>query len=994
MQYRPSTIAPTIPEQFPDHYREDGPDLVEFVKQYYEYLDETNDRNFAGLRDIDSTLESFLKYYKNKYLHNLPFVNKALEDIPFLVKNIGDLYRSKGTSEALELLFKMFYKTEVETYFPASSILSLSDSKWAFSTFIEFLPVQDVSIFPVKKGDRIEGDTSKATAFVDEIVFYNIDGVLVPVTYISNVYGKFTNDDGLRIERDGVVTYPGKLIYGSIESTTVLTRDATANNVVGNKLKIVSSRTGVDGEATVRTVSDIPTGVVDWQLLDSGWGYAVPEGSTQSGSNYTVGPNSVDTENEILTSTQVLIVAGDEVPDLVPGAAINANNVTVNEVSNGSSTPVANKRFDGTGVVIAYEHPIIYVYAFPESTTTDFDDGAFVVRNTVTGLEEDWPFAPVVINPRATISATGGIDPFEISSMTRYNDSASFSFEKFSNAETVSFLDDIISFFLSKPLDAFNYNMGGRINPNNKDTKIQDALGVTTTTIGSIDEIRVESSGDSYKNNVRTRLRNPTIFPHDLGLIGLTFDVTNFIIQEGDIIEQDIQIEDLTRDSEGAFINSGQQITHTTRGRFVRREGNIFYFQPLSYYPFSIDGTSITFKGRALTVESVSRLPENTAGGNAVVEGEAEYLSGQITEIDIARSGFRYTSGETVDLVGNDEDDEDKYQQIVAKAKIDVGGMGETAGNWVTTTSHLSDNNRFIHDNYYYQQYSYDVSTILDPPVYEKTVKDITHVAGTKLFGTPLIATIDDVRPEIDASVGQTETILKIIVARLEPINSTIYQMLMINTQGTTLRSRAPLLYDVINEDDPSGMPYATLDPDGLTGLTQMGLLTLWNLSTLTSTGYPEVDARLDALFDHITDNILSVESEFQGLYGGIGSNVQLFNYDYSLVEPSDDYPDGFSPLMLEADTTDPSAYETLTQITVGPGDFVVGTTYQIVDLGNLAGSSPQWNDAADTGAQTYSQGSVFRANNDGSLLTNAVVIPALMASIVETGTDTVVGFD
>jgi len=275
--------------------------------------------------------------------------------------------------------------------------------------------------------------------------------------------------------------------------------------------------------------------------------------------------------------------------------------------------------------------------------------------------------------------------------------------------------------------------------------------------------------------------------------------------------------------------------------------------------------------------------------------------------------------------------------------------------------------------------------------VYEKTVKDITHVAGTKLFGTPLIATIDDIRPEIDASVGQTETILKIIVARLEPITNAIYEVLMINTQGTTLQSRAPLLYDVIREDDPSGAPYATLDPDGLTGLTQIQLLTLWNSTSLASTGYPEVDARLDALSDHITDNVLSVENGIEGLYGYA---IQLFNYDYSLVEPSDDYPDGFSPLMLEADTTDPSAYETLTQITVGPGDFVVGTTYQIVDLGNLAGSSPQWNDAADTGAQTYSQGSVFRANNDGSLLTNAVVIPALMASIVETGTDTVVGFD
>ena len=989
MQYRPSTIAPTIPEQFPDHYREDGPDLVEFVKEYYEYLDETNDRNFANLRDIDSTLEGFLKYYKNKYLHNLPFVNQALDDIPFLVKNIGDLYRSKGTSEALELLFKMFYKTEVETYYPASSILSLSDSKWAFSTFIEFLPVQDVSIFPVKKGDMIEGDTSKATAFVDEIVFYNIDGVLVPVAYISNVYGKFTNDDGLRVERDGVITYPGKLIYGSIESTEVLSRDATANNKVGNKVKVVSNRTGVDAEATVRSVSDIPTGVVDWQLLNSGWGYAVPAGSTQNGTNYTVGPNSVDSENEILASTQVLIVAGEEVAGLVPGAIVNANNVTVNEVSNGSSTPVPNKRLDGIGQVIAYEHPIIYLYGFPESTTTDFDDGAFVIRNTVTGLEEDWPIAPVVTNPRATVAS--GIGTFEISSMTRYNASASFSFEKFSNVETVSFLDDIISFFLTKNLDAFNYNMGGRINPNNKDTRIQDALGVTTTNIGSIEEIRVNSSGDSYKNNVRTRLRNPTIFPHDLGLIGLTFDVTNFIIQEGDIIEQVIQIEDLTRDDDGAFVNSGQQVSHTTRGRFVRREGNIFYFQPLSYYPFSIDGSTISFKGRALTVESVSRLPENVAGGNAVVEGEAEYLSGQITEIDIAKSGFRYTSGETVDLVGDDEDDEDKYQQIVAKAKVTVGGMGQTEGNWITTTSHLSDNNRFIHDNYYYQQYSYDVSTILDPPVYEKTVKDITHVAGTKLFGTPLIATIDDIRPEIDASVGQTETILKIIVARLEPILYTIYEMVMIDTQNV-LQTRAPLLYGVVYEDDSSGVPYITLDPDGLTGQSQIALISSWNSSYFDTTGYPEVDARIDALIDHITDNILSVETEFFNLTG-VGY-AQLFSYDYSLVEPSDDYPDGFSPLMLEADTTDPSAYENLAQVTVEAGDFVVGTTYQIVDLGDVPGGNLVWNLAAGTTGQTYSQGSVFRANNNGFNLTNAIVIPALMASIVETTTDTVVEFD
>mgnify|MGYP003344270539 CR=1 FL=1 len=313
MQYRPSTIASSISNQFPEHYRDDGPDFVEFVKTYYEYLDGANDRNFSKLRDIDSTLEGFLKYYKKKYLHNLPFVEESVADIPFLVKNIGDLYRSKGTSEGLELLFKMFYKTEVETYYPASSILSLSDSKWAFSTFIEFIPVQDVSTFPLQRGDVIEGDTSKATAFIDEIVFYNISGVLTPVGYISNVYGKFTNDDGLRVDRNGVVSYPGKLIYGSISDSRVLSLDATANNKVGDKVKLISGQTGVDAIGQVRAVSDIPTGVVDWQLKDGGWGYAIPAGSTESNGIYTIGQNSVDTENTIYKSTQVLIVQGNEI---------------------------------------------------------------------------------------------------------------------------------------------------------------------------------------------------------------------------------------------------------------------------------------------------------------------------------------------------------------------------------------------------------------------------------------------------------------------------------------------------------------------------------------------------------------------------------------------------------------------------------------------------------------------------------------------------------
>ena len=71
MEYRPSSIASHIPDQFPKIYREDGPDFIEFVKAYYEYLDNTSERNFSALGDIDNTLERFLKHYKKNHAEQI-----------------------------------------------------------------------------------------------------------------------------------------------------------------------------------------------------------------------------------------------------------------------------------------------------------------------------------------------------------------------------------------------------------------------------------------------------------------------------------------------------------------------------------------------------------------------------------------------------------------------------------------------------------------------------------------------------------------------------------------------------------------------------------------------------------------------------------------------------------------------------------------------------------------------------------------------------------
>ncbi len=77
-----------VENQFPAIYREEGRDLIELVKSYYEFLEtQTNQssyniRRIYDYRNIDTTLDRMLIFFKNKYMNGL-FLE---EDTRFLVK--------------------------------------------------------------------------------------------------------------------------------------------------------------------------------------------------------------------------------------------------------------------------------------------------------------------------------------------------------------------------------------------------------------------------------------------------------------------------------------------------------------------------------------------------------------------------------------------------------------------------------------------------------------------------------------------------------------------------------------------------------------------------------------------------------------------------------------------------------------------------------------------------------------------------------------------
>jgi hypothetical protein len=218
-------------------------------------------RNITSYRDIDTTIDKFILHFKEKYLKNIQFdiaTNKKL-----LVKNSFDLYRSKGTSRSIDLFFKLVYGINAEVYYPGDDIFRLSDGVWEIPKYLEVTGTNK-SIDYV--GKQITGVTSGATAFVEKFIKRRIKGGVVSILYVSNPVGSFINNEVLKSD----AIYPDSpRVIGSLDRLEIIT--GGRGYVVGDIVEFISTK-GSKGKARVTEVANT-TGVVDFLLIDGGWGY-------------------------------------------------------------------------------------------------------------------------------------------------------------------------------------------------------------------------------------------------------------------------------------------------------------------------------------------------------------------------------------------------------------------------------------------------------------------------------------------------------------------------------------------------------------------------------------------------------------------------------------------------------------------------------------------------------------------------------------------------
>jgi hypothetical protein len=132
-------------QQLPEFVRAEFPTFVSFVEAYYEYLDNQG-VDLRNVRDIDETLEEYLKFFKGELAHNYPVVSTDINTERFLLKHIKEQYLAKGSEASYKLLFRLLYGKDVFIDYPGRQMLRVSDGRWT----------QDVSIFvQVAQGNPI-----------------------------------------------------------------------------------------------------------------------------------------------------------------------------------------------------------------------------------------------------------------------------------------------------------------------------------------------------------------------------------------------------------------------------------------------------------------------------------------------------------------------------------------------------------------------------------------------------------------------------------------------------------------------------------------------------------------------------------------------------------------------------------------------------------------------------------------------------------------------
>lgn len=265
-------ISNLIQSQFPEYYQDEGPQLVNFVTEYYRWLELPGNelyyqRRFDETIDVDECLEQFLLYKKEKYLKNIQL--KTNSSTRMLIKHSLDLYKSKGTARSVDLLFRLVFGVGASVYLPGDDVFRTSASKWVVPRYLEVsLNEHNIQFY----NKQIIGLNTGAKAFVERVVRKKVHDRYIDVFYISAIKGDFEVGEKINFSSNPIRIADCPDVIGSLTEIEVNLNGSGSGYVVGDIIPVMSD-SGVSAKARVSAVSS-RVGVASFNLKSGGYGYS------------------------------------------------------------------------------------------------------------------------------------------------------------------------------------------------------------------------------------------------------------------------------------------------------------------------------------------------------------------------------------------------------------------------------------------------------------------------------------------------------------------------------------------------------------------------------------------------------------------------------------------------------------------------------------------------------------------------------------------------
>lgn len=141
--------------------------------------------------------------------------------------------------------------------------------------------------------------------------------------------------------------------------------------------------------------------------------------------------------------------------------------------------------------------------------------------------------------------------------------------------------------------------------------------------------------------------------------------------------------------------------------------------------------------GAVATISDFTIDPASSPiGENANIATNVQAANAVVKTVEVLDSGFGYLDKENVSLVKSNS-------AFIVTAQTSLEKQGEGEGYYENTEGFVSSDKK-LHDNDYYQQFSYEIQSKVPFVKYSDILKSLLHVSGTRMFGKVVLTSFLD----------------------------------------------------------------------------------------------------------------------------------------------------------------------------------------------------------------------------------------------------------